>query len=262
MIVEVTARSLNRPFTYGVPGELVPTARVGTTVEVPFGSRKLLGFVVELTPSPPDDAAGHVLRPLLRVLDPTPVWGEDMLDLARFLRRFYACSWLDSLLAAIPGPVLRRVRATRTARRKVRPRPVEGAAPPVLFPEVAPSDAQLRALEAIREARATGGAVLLHGVTGSGKTEVYLRAVQEVLEEGGQALVLVPELALTSQAVERYRGRLGPTVGVLHSGLSDPERREQWWALRRGELPVALGTRSAVFAPLERPSLFIVDEEH
>lgn len=262
MIVEVTARALNRPFTYGVPPELVAAALVGSTVEVPFGPRKLTGFVVEVARVPPPDAAGHALRPLVRVLDPTPFWGEDLLDLARWMRRFYGCSWLDSLQAAVPGPVLRRVRAARTARRKGRTKVLAPEAPSPLYPEIAPNDAQLAALEAIRQARATGGTVLLHGVTGSGKTEVYLRAVQEVLAEGRQAVVLVPELALTPQAVERYRGRLGETVGVLHSGLTDPERREHWWSLKRGELDVALGTRSAVFAPLERPGLFVIDEEH
>ncbi len=262
VIVEVTARALNRPFTYGVPAELLGEAQVGSTVEVPFGPRRLLGFVVELQPQPPAEAAGHALRPLLRVLDPTPFWGQDLLDLARWMRRFYGCGWLDSLQAAVPGPVLRRVKAARTAGRRGRLKDPTSPEPPALYPEIEPNPGQLLALQAIRQARATGGAVLLHGVTGSGKTEVYLRAVREVLDEGRQALVLVPELALTPQAVQRYQGRLGQTVGLLHSGLSDPERRQNWWALRRGERGVALGTRSAIFAPLERPGLFVVDEEH
>ncbi len=262
MVVEVTARSLNRPFTYGVPGDLVGEARLGSTVEVPFGPRRLLGFVVELADVPPEDAAGHALRPVLRVLDPTPFWGQDLLDLAGWMRRFYGCGWLDSLQAAVPGPVLRRVKAARTARRRGHLKAPSDPGPAALYPEVEPNPGQLLALQALREARVRGGAVLLHGVTGSGKTEVYLRAVREVLDEGRQALVMVPELALTPQAVQRYRGRLGQTVGLLHSGLPDPERRQNWWALRRGELGVALGTRSAVFAPLERPGLFVLDEEH
>ncbi len=262
VVVEVTARALNRPFTYGIPESLVGEAGVGSTVEVPFGPRQLLGFVVEVQAEPPVDAAGHTLRPLLRVLDPTPFWGQDLLDLAGWMRRFYGCGWLDSLQAAIPGPVLRRVKAARTARRRGALREATRPEPAALYPEIALNPGQLAALQALREVRAEGGAVLLHGVTGSGKTEVYLRAVREVLDEGRQALVMVPELALTPQAVQRYRGRLGPTVGLLHSGLSDPDRRENWWALRRGELSVALGTRSAVFAPLARPGLFILDEEH
>lgn len=103
--------------------------------------------------------------------------------------------------------------------------------------------------------------VLLHGVTGSGKTEVYLHALETVMAEGRQGLVLVPEISLTPQAVHRYRSRLGDRVAVLHSALTPPERFEQWWRLRRGQLPLALGARSCVFAPFDRPALLIVDEE-
>jgi len=262
VVVEVTARALNRPFTYGIPDALHGEVQVGSTVEVPFGPRCLVGFVLEIVADPDPEASSHRLRPILRVLDPTPFWGQDLLHLADWMRRFYGCTWLEALQTAIPGPVLRRARAARTATRGSRPRALPCVEPVQAYPEIAPNHAQQLALEVIREARATGGTVLLHGVTGSGKTEVYLRAVREVLDEGRQAVVLVPELALTPQAVERYRGRLGGTVGVLHSGLADPERREQWWSLRRGELNVALGTRSAVFAPLDRPGLFVVDEEH
>lgn len=108
----------------------------------------------------------------------------------------------------------------------------------------------------------TGGAFLLHGVTASGKTEVYLRAVQHVLEQGGGAIVLVPEIALTPQLVQRFRARLGDTIAVLHSGLTDRERHTMWSSLRSGELRVAIGARSALFAPMERLSLLCVDEEH
>lgn len=110
--------------------------------------------------------------------------------------------------------------------------------------------------------------ILLHGVTGSGKTEVYLRALARVLESGGSALVLVPEIALTPQTVERFRSRFdhggpgGARIAVLHSHLTDAERREEWLRLQRGEARIAIGARSAVFAPLSRLGLIIVDEEH
>jgi primosomal protein N' (replication factor Y) len=106
------------------------------------------------------------------------------------------------------------------------------------------------------------GATLLHGVTGSGKTEVYLQLVQSALDAGGGALVLVPEIALTPQLVARFRARFGEGIAVLHSGLSDRERHEAWRALRRGELRLAIGARSALFAPVPKLSVIIVDEEH
>ncbi|MGH9818290.1 MAG: DEAD/DEAH box helicase, partial [Candidatus Acidiferrales bacterium] len=102
---------------------------------------------------------------------------------------------------------------------------------------------------------------LLYGVTGSGKTEVYLRAVEHALAAGRTALVLVPEIALTLWVGRLCRARFGAVVAVLHSALPDVERAREWWRVRRGEARVVVGTRSAVFAPLERPGLVIVDEE-
>jgi primosomal protein N' (replication factor Y) len=106
------------------------------------------------------------------------------------------------------------------------------------------------------------GAFLLHGVTGSGKTEVYLQVVQQALLRDGGALVLVPEIALTPQLVARFRARFGERIAVLHSGLGDRERNSAWRGLRRGELRLAIGARSALFAPVPRLSVLIVDEEH
>ncbi|MBX5464672.1 MAG: primosomal protein N', partial [Clostridia bacterium] len=102
---------------------------------------------------------------------------------------------------------------------------------------------------------------LLQGVTGSGKTEVYLRALEAVLAAGRQAIVLVPEIALTPQTVARFRARFGDRVAVFHSGLGEGERYDAWWRVRRGEAAVVVGARSAVFAPCERLGLIVVDEE-
>jgi primosomal protein N' (replication factor Y) len=124
------------------------------------------------------------------------------------------------------------------------------------------------ALDAARAARARGepqagfSALLLHGVTGSGKTEVYLHAIARALDAGGTALVLVPEISLTPQLAARFRARFGDQVAVLHSGLSDRDRLGEWQRLRKGEARIALGARSAVFAPVEGLAIIVVDEEH
>lgn len=123
------------------------------------------------------------------------------------------------------------------------------------------TSAQVRALEAIDQIAPGGGAVLF-GVTGSGKTLVYLEAVRRELEQGRGSIILVPEIALTPQTVSRVRGMFGDEVAVLHSGLSDGERADAWRALRRGERRVAVGARSAVFAPVRHLGLIVVDEEH
>jgi primosomal protein N' (replication factor Y) len=129
-----------------------------------------------------------------------------------------------------------------------------------LLPEL--STEQRVALAGIIQALGSFRTLLLHGVTGSGKTEVYLRAIAEVLARGGQALVLAPEIALTPQLLERFRSRFAVPIAVLHSGLNDGERLAAWRAARSGEAAIVIGTRSAIFTALARPSLIIIDEEH
>jgi primosomal protein N' (replication factor Y) (superfamily II helicase) len=124
------------------------------------------------------------------------------------------------------------------------------------------SQAQRAAVEAIAMELGRFAAFLLDGVTGSGKTEVYLRVVERVVSQGRQALVLVPEIGLTPQLLARFEARFAHRIAVLHSGLSEGERGAAWLAARSGDAAVVIGTRSAVFAPLARPGLVIVDEEH
>ncbi len=122
---------------------------------------------------------------------------------------------------------------------------------------------QLEAIEAIVRAQASGASAgfLLFGVTGSGKTEVYLRALEDCVARGKQGIVLVPEIALTPQTVARFRSRF-PRVAVLHSHLTDAERHDQWRRIQRGEADVVIGARSAIFAPTPRLGLIVIDEEH
>lgn len=121
---------------------------------------------------------------------------------------------------------------------------------------------QAQALAAASARLGTGETILLHGVTGSGKTEVYLRLIEQVLSRGQQAILLVPEIALTPQAMRRFQGRFPGRVAMLHSGMSEGERFDQWWKIYRGEAQVVVGARSAVFAPARRLGLVVVDEEH
>lgn len=129
---------------------------------------------------------------------------------------------------------------------------------------LSPTAEQLKALTEIRAAidRRDRKAFLIHGVTGSGKTEVYLQAIAYCLEKGRQAIALVPEISLTPQMVERFKGRFGDLVAVIHSGLSMGERYDEWRRVKNGRVKVVVGARSAVFAPFSDPGLFIIDEEH
>jgi primosomal protein N' (replication factor Y) len=143
----------------------------------------------------------------------------------------------------------------------VEPEVMAPIAPPAR-PGPAPNDEQRAAIDAILAARDAYGAFLLDGITGSGKTEVYLHAIADCLARGKQALVLVPEIGLTPQTLARFRARLGVPVYALHSGLSDGERARTWAACLRGQARVIVGTRSAVFLPLPDAGLIVVDEEH
>ena len=177
----------------------------------------------------------------------------------------------SELRAAFPAPqtTLRRLveLGLLSERSSERPRDPFFAQPLPADPPVTPSPAQAAALAALAAALAAGffAPFLLQGVTGSGKTEVYLRAIASALAQGKQALVLVPEIALTPQLVGRFRARFagsGVGVAVLHSGLSDGERIDAWRQVATGAAAIVIGARSAVFAPLPRVGIIVVDEEH
>src|SRR5687768_994871 len=160
----------------------------------------------------------------------------------------------DAVIRALAGSGLARVVKAERMRDPFEGEP--GTPPPTkLTAEQAEVLGRIEALE-------PGSGALLFGVTGSGKTLVYLRAVERAVASGRGAIVLVPEIGLTPQMVSRVRGMFGNNVAVLHSGLSDGERADAWRLLRRGERRVAVGARSAVFAPVQELGLIVVDEEH
>jgi primosomal protein N' (replication factor Y) len=139
----------------------------------------------------------------------------------------------------------------------------EVAAEPVAPSQLILNSEQQRALDRILECMRSGEhrTLLLHGVTGSGKTEVYIRAIEEAVSYGRQAIVLVPEISLTPQTIRRFKRRF-PRVAVLHSHLSDADRHRQWRRIASGEVQVVVGARSAVFAPTPHLGLIVIDEEH
>jgi primosomal protein N' (replication factor Y) (superfamily II helicase) len=165
------------------------------------------------------------------------------------------------------GPIaaLRQRGYVHTVRRRAEKRP---AAPPEPDPEpprppLVPTEEQRHVLDRMAPALEADGfaAFLLHGVTGSGKTEVYLAAIERVVARGREAIVLVPEISLTPQTIRRFRRRF-PKVAVLHSHLGDAERHRHWKSIASGEVPVVVGARSAVFAPTRKLGLIVIDEEH
>ncbi|MGM9997916.1 MAG: primosomal protein N' [Candidatus Bruticola sp.] len=263
VVVESSARALDRLFTYEIPEEYQHSLVAGCVVEVPLGSRFLNGVVVEVYAELSEQDRQYLLRPIAQVLEAAPFWGGELMKLVQIMRQFYAGSWYDSFQTVVPAPVMKRLRSMWAKKRVLSKKRLQAEIKEISrYPLLPLTSEQETAVNLICQSAQDGKPVLLYGITGSGKTEVYLQALHRILEQGRQGVVLVPELSLTPQAIERYRGRLGDKVGVLHSALGDAERRDYWWAMRRGELSVALGTRSAIFAPFENIGFICVDEEH
>ncbi len=250
---------LDRFFTYRVPQEWRHQAAVGQYWKVPWGKSSRGAVVVGLSETAPSDLDPEAVREALEIAEERPLLDPEDLALAAWSREFYYGTWPQVLQTLIPGPVLQACRKNTKGRKRTEEvsLPAEGLEQP---PEL--STAQSKVWSELEADLGAARTWLLHGVTGSGKTEIYLRACQAVLEQGKDVLVLVPEVSLTPQTQRRFIQRFGPKVSILHSGLTDAERRQQWWRIRQGETPLVVGTRSAVFAPLSRLGLVVVDEEH
>ena len=186
-------------------------------------------------------------------------------SLSRLFPRRGVRAALDRLAAAGAVAMEDRLRGhVREARRKRQPRPEKTAGAAAAGRAPVLTEEQEQVLRAMGPRLGEGGfeTLLLHGVTGSGKTEVYLRAMEQVREQGRQSLILVPEIALTPQLLDRLEGRFPGDVAVLHSGLTAAERWRHWWRIAHGAVKVVAGARSAVFAPVRDLGLIVVDEEH
>ncbi len=322
VIVEI---ALDKEFDYLVPDLLKGAVRIGSQVVVPFGRRKMTGYVVGFV-----ERSEHAhLKEILRVVGKQPLITEPIVKLARWMAEYYVCPLEQAVRTVLPSVVRRssgkfkevphvllaegcdvpgllerlRKRAPKQAavlealqQEPVIPMPrlteLTGATlataramerksmvrvdkrnvdrSPFERYHVVPTDPlplmpqQQEALSLIRQSieTRTPPVVLLFGVTGSGKTEVYLQALQLVLDQGKGAIVLVPEISLTPQTVERFRARFGDVVAVLHSHLSGGERHDEWHRVRQGRARIAIGARSALFAPIKNLGLIVVDEEH
>ena len=317
VIVDLSAEALDRVFSYRVPDgmEIVP----GQQVTVPFGPRRIEGFVVSL--SDRCDLPPEKVKDIIAPVQDYPVVLPELMNLADWMHGRYLCNLVDALRLMIPSE-MRSGRVNILTRRyarlkwdadqindfieKNRRAPKQAELLKILQAgDAETSRLNSSALKALREKGAVeiydcelrrrpsalkstennrdfelmpgqqraveaitaaidhgGGRFLLNGVTGSGKTEVYIRCIRHALEQGKGAIVLVPEIALTPQMVSWFHARFGDNAAVLHSGLSAGERFDEWRRIRFGEARVVVGARSAIFAPMEDIGVVIVDEEH
>jgi primosomal protein N' (replication factor Y) (superfamily II helicase) len=245
-------------FTYRVP---VPAggkkatphdSYVGRRASVNFGSRRLVGFVVSeretLGDGYPFEESS--VKPVLRIVDDEPIYSGAEIALARWISSFYLCAEGEALSAMLPSGK----------------REVDAGLPEFgedNFPEgrVDLSDEQDTAIKGVLD-ESDKRPAYIYGVTGSGKTEVFLQAAEAMLARGRGIIYLVPEIALTHQVVDSVVARFGNLAACLHSGLSGSKRLSEWMRIKRGEARIVIGARSAVFAPVGKLGLIIIDEEH
>ncbi|HEY3076100.1 MAG TPA: primosomal protein N' [Burkholderiales bacterium] len=245
---------LPRLFDYALPeGASVAS---GDRVTVQLGRRNHTGVVIDAESA--SELALDRLKAIVDVRSDAPRLPAEWLELMRFLSSYYQRPLGETVIAALP-PRLRSV--------KPLPRKTLNGAPFTASARFAPTHVlapdQARVVETIAQKLGRFATVLLHGVTGSGKTEVYLHLIARVLEQGGQALVLVPEISLTPQLEARFREAFPEArLALMHSALEDIARTTAWLEAARGEAGIILGTRLAVLAPLPNLALIVVDEEH
>ena len=250
----------DQTFTYlgDEKGEAAP----GKRAMVPFGRRDTTGYIVAQRDSPPDGLTEAALKPIRRVVDREPVFDSRDIAIARWMAAYYLCGTGQALAAMIPSG--RRMTASpalpddETA--------LAAAGLPLSEEQQAALDAICAEVSAAAPPPASPAPppkmFYLYGITGSGKTEVFLRAAEHLLKAGKSVIYLVPEISLTHQTAEIIGKRFGTAAATLHSGMSPSSRLAEWGRIRRGEARIVVGPRSAVFAPVRDLGLVIIDEEH
>ncbi|MFH1877545.1 MAG: primosomal protein N' [Candidatus Omnitrophota bacterium] len=248
-----TGLPIDRTFQYKVTGDETYPPAVGKRVFIPFRSGRRIGYIVELEEKPVCESP----RPVMDILDAEPVFSTEMIHLAKWISDNYFCSWGEALEAMIPG-ALKKGKNEMSSRIE---EDIEDILPTI--PHV-PNREQQTVLDDINKCidENRHDVFLLHGITGSGKTEIYLQAMENVLSKGKAGIILVPEISLTPQTVERFRARFGDNIAVFHSKMLQSAKLKEWKRLKDGKARIVVGPRSAVFSPCENIGIFIVDEEH
>ena len=242
-------------YTYDIPPELSGAVRRGSIVTVPFGqSSHATGLVISLHSTPP---AGFTPKEITGLLPEEASVNVRLVDFILWISEYYMAYPGEVMKAAIPpADELPGVKVARRKRREETSTPGE-VIMPATFNEV-----QSGAYNTIRELFSDHEAVLLHGVTSSGKTEIYIHLMMEQLAQGRQVLYMLPEIALTTQIIERLQRHFGDSIGVFHSRLTPAARREVRRRVSDGTLKAVLGVRSSLFLPFRDLGLIVVDEEH
>ena len=231
-------------YTY-ISDEAVPP---GCRVKTVLGRRKITGWVVSQPEKPPEGLDEGKLKSIEKRVDDEPLFGDELLSLARWIASLTMCSPGEALSSMLPGGIRERRDITES---------VDGDEVKRVEQLTASQQVALDSLN-----RSSDGWFYLYGITGSGKTEVFLKTAENTLAAGGDVIYLVPEIALSHHLVEGLKQRFPGQVAVIHSGLTPSRRLAEWRRIQSGEARFVLGARSAVFAPVKKLGLIIIDEEH
>ena len=261
---------LHQYFEYLAPIDLpLSQLQKGLRVQVPFGRQKKIGFLMEISES--SIWPKSQLKQAFAILDEVPLLPDSLQQLVEWTSRYYHCPIGEVFANALPQ-ALRTGEDLKKAKKFIKKKTEEinrgdelttaCKSNLNLSKHVRLNSHQQQAIVTIINSLDKFQAFLLNGVTGSGKTEVYLQVIQAVLDQGKQALVLVPEIGLTPQMLSRFRNRFSVPLVLFHSKLTDKQRLENWILAKSGKASIIIGTRSALFTPLLRPGIIIIDEEH
>jgi len=245
MFADVAFNRPIEPLTYEIPKGI--DVKPGMRVRVNLRNRDSVGIVYRLA----EQARLTRVKEIEEVLDREPVLNKDLLETAQWIAHYYLCSIGEALWTIVPKGIKRRERKLQ----------FQDLPPKTTFSLTSDQERVLSILLKPLK-NGTGENFLLHGVTGSGKTEIYLRIIHEAIRRDLGAILLVPEISLTPQTVRYFSRRLGDTLALLHSRLTKAEKINEWHRILSGEKRIVIGARSAIFAPLSRIGIIIIDEEH
>ncbi len=318
ILVELGAKTINKPFTYLVPKTLEQLVKVGIRVKVPFGRKEVEGFILGLSDN---NDSEFELKDIINIIDDNPVLNDELLALGQYISDTTLCYLIHAYQVMLPLALKAKVNTKinikidtylklnikkedilkyklspsalkiidillkdkikkRSTLTKISASSVKTLLTKKIIKEIVKESYrtsynsypqykqielttdQKQVIDEVKHSFNKPDTFLLYGVTGSGKTEVYMELVSEVIDKGKQAIILVPEISLTPQMVNRFRGRFHDQVAILHSRLSDGEKYDEWRKIERGEVAIAIGARSAIFAPFNNIGIIIIDEEH
>ena len=262
VLTQISAKAVDQYYVYSVPEVFRNNIKIGIRVRIPFGKMELEGFVMNILNDTDYDKSK--IRDISDVVDDRPVLNKEMILLGKYMSKHLLCSLVSAYQVMLPKALKAKVNTNiKIKYNKYLEEDKRYSYTGISnYKRVVLNEEQEKAKDIVVNSFGDANTYLLYGVTGSGKTEVYMSIIEEALKLGKEAIMLVPEISLTPQVVGKFISRFGDVVAVLHSKLSDTERYDEYRKITTGEAKIVIGTRSAIFVPFNNIGVIIIDEEH